>query len=74
MWCCDINTFTMTVINSNKMKRFSIILLSGKYSIQKDNFNNLYAVFEKCNGFYQQKSKWYVNIKTADRYLDNLTK
>ena len=48
------------------------------YKIYKieDMFNMTapYAVFMKCNGFWQQISPWYFRRGNAERYLWKITK
>lgn len=47
------------------MKRFKTIVSFTVLSIEKDNLNNTYAVFIKCNRFKQQISKSYVKYGWA---------
>lgn len=54
------------------MKRFETIYKDGLYEVTRDNYNNLYAVFVKCEHFKQQLSIWYMRESSARKYLTRL--
>ena len=57
------------------MRRFKTVVSIGNLSIEKDNLNNTYALFIKCNRFKQQISKTYVKFGwTYKALLKNLNK
>lgn len=51
------------------MRRFETIQSVLNLSVEKDNFNNTYAVFIKSDGFKQQISKTYVRFGWAYKAL-----
>ena len=38
------------------------------YKVMEDDYMG-YAVFKRCEGFWQQVSKWYVHRKCAENFM-----